>query len=43
MADYSSDIVVNSFIINFNHIGVRCMKTRSKNVKKFIINGKILF
>ena len=27
MADYSSDIVVNSFIINFNHIGVRYMKT----------------
>ena len=30
MADYSSDIVVYSFIINFNHIGVRCMETRSK-------------
>ena len=30
MADYTSDIVVNSFINNFNLIGVRCMKTRSK-------------
>ena len=29
MADYSSNIVVNSFIINFNHLGVRCMKTHS--------------
>ena len=30
MADYNSDIAVNSFIINFNHIVVRCMKTCSK-------------
>ena len=43
MADYCSDIAVNSFIINFNQIVIRCMKTHSKNVKKFIINGKILF
>ena len=30
MANYSFDNMVNSFKINFNHIGVRCMKTRSK-------------
>ena len=29
MADYSSDIVVNSFLINFNHKSVICMKTHS--------------
>ena len=26
MADYSSAIMVNSFIVNFNLIDVRCMK-----------------
>ena len=29
MADYSSDIMVNNFVINFNHIGVMYMKTHS--------------
>ena len=30
MADYSSNIAVNSSIINFYQIGVLCMKTHSK-------------
>ena len=34
MANYSSDIMINNFIINFNHIGVRCMKTQSNECKK---------
>ena len=42
MADYNSNIVVNSFIISCNHIGVRCMKTHSKECKKFISNEKSL-
>ena len=29
MADYNSDIAVNSFIINFYRIGVMCTKTHS--------------
>ena len=30
MVDYSSDTVVKSFIINFNHIGVGHLKNHSK-------------
>ena len=41
--NYSSNIVVNSFIINFKHIGVTCVKTQQKTLKNAKLMEKFCF